>query len=579
MVLQALGTFLLTASLFAQDAPATGTAQSTPPRVEQSAPPSSSPEHSQITGLSGAVLKVTTKMVLIDVVVTGRDGKPVGGLTAEDFEVLENGEKQDIKAFGVSTPPKADAPQPQHRVLPPGMFTNTIDFRPEEGAPVIMLFDTVNTPWADQAYGRSQLLEFLKKNAGRRNIAIYLLGHKLQLIQDFTNDPEVLEQVASGLALRALPPDVPDSDAPAIDPTAPVTTPSNDPSQLLALVNQQLAQDNMAVTKHDRDMAIAVTLEAFRNIARHAGALPGRKELVWLSSGFPLNFDVAANTNFVAVLQETTSLLTDAEVSVYPVDISGLVAFDPNSVQAGMAHLNATHAGMYQIASRTGGLALYERNDIDRAIQIAVDDGSTYYVLGYYPKNKKWNGEFRNIHVNVRKPGLQVRSRKGYYAVAPANTTKPQAEAAHSDFLRAITQDNGASGMLPLFVQVVVPDKGDLDRHVLTLEGYSPVFVDFRVDPRSLLFTPQANGVQQSELRFITMVLDQKGKPVTTKSDSLTANLTPATYAEVMRTSLAFRQKLSLAPGRYRLRVGVCDLKSNLIGTLTAHAEVPPQKP
>jgi hypothetical protein len=133
--------------------------------------------------------------------------------------------------------------------------------------------------------------------------------------------------------------------------------------------------------------------------------------------------------------------------------------------------------------------------------------------------------------------------------------------------LRALAEDSGSAGMLPLFTQVISPD-----------EGHSQVFVDIRVDPRSLLFTPQANGFQQSELKFITVVWDEKGKPVTTKSDTLTANLSPATFAEVMRTSLALRQKLDLTPGTYKLRVGVCDLKTNLIGTLTAHAEVAEQK-
>jgi VWFA-related protein len=372
-------------------------------------------------------------MVVVDVVVTGHDGKPVAGLKADDFEVQEDGSKEEIKAFGASIAPSPNAPPLKHRSLPPGLFTNTIGFHPEEGAPIILVFDTINTSWEDQAYGRSQLLEYLKKNAGRRNMAIYVLGHRLQLIQDFTFDPEVLEQAASNMVVRRLATQYGDTGNMSISPTGPPRPPSNDPGQLLAQVSEDLSQDLQAVTTADRDQAIALTLEAFRNITRHAGALPGRKELIWLSSGFPLSFDVAANTPFVSVLQETANLLTEAEVAVYPVDISGLVAFDADSMEAGMSYLRSTHAGMYQIASRTGGLALYERNDIDRAIEIAAEDGSTYYVLGYYPKNRNWNGEFRTIHVKVRRPGLQVRSRKGYYALAPEKSRKGKSDPTHAE--------------------------------------------------------------------------------------------------------------------------------------------------
>ena len=73
----------------------------------------------------------------------------------------------------------------------------------------------------------------------------------------------------------------------------------------------------------------------------------------------------------------------------------------------------------------------------------------------------------------------------------------------------------------------------------------------------------------------MTIVLDANGKPVTSKLDILNTNLTPQTFAEVMATRLSVRQLFDLHAGKYLLRIGVRDLKSNLIGTVLAKVEVP----
>jgi hypothetical protein len=89
------------------------------------------------------------------------------------------------------------------------------------------------------------------------------------------------------------------------------------------------------------------------------------------------------------------------------------------------------------------------------------------------------------------------------------------------------------------------------------------------------LFELQADNRQQALVEFVTVVHDAHGKTVVTKSDVLKTSLTPQTFVQVMSSSLAVRQKLDLAAGKYLLRIGVRDAKSNLIGTLIAHVEVP----
>ena len=72
---------------------------------------------------------------------------------------------------------------------------------------------------------------------------------------------------------------------------------------------------------------------------------------------------------------------------------------------------------MLDIADKTGGKAYYNRNDIDNALGDGIEDGSTYYMIGYYPQNKNWDGRFRKIEVKTRRTGIKLRYRTGYFAL------------------------------------------------------------------------------------------------------------------------------------------------------------------
>src|SRR5262249_39662584 len=134
-----------------------------------------------------------------------------------------------------------------------------------------------------------------------------------------------------------------------------------------------------------------------------------------------------------------------------------------------------------------------------------------------------------------------------------------------SQFFAAVAKEEEAAGALPFFAEVIPPDKEDRQ-----------AFVDVRVDPHSVLFTSaQREGRQQAQVELYTLALEAKNnKVVTIKSDIMTMNLTAKTFDELMKSGLSIRQKIDLSPGSYKLRVGVRDTKSNLIGTLTALLDI-----
>ncbi|MGC2694401.1 MAG: VWA domain-containing protein, partial [Candidatus Angelobacter sp.] len=334
------------------------------------------------------------------------------------------------------------------------------------------------------------------------------------------------------------------------------------------------------------DQRVKFTLEALQKIARNVAGYPGRKNLIWLSAAFPFFVDpsvagLSDARNYQPEVQQAADLLTNNEVAVYPVDVRGLVGpFLPDAasdvqrrggfggravtsvVSARSMALGASHNAMDHLAEQTGGRAYYNRNDIDHGIATSVSDGSTYYSLGYYPTDKNWDGKFRKIEMKVAGKGLHVRYRHGYYAEDTGHLTPEQNKAGRQEFLEAMALDAPAATLLPVVSRVAAPDK-----------DHPQVFVTIGVDPHSVVFEPQANDRQQGKLEFATIVIDANGKPVTSKSDILDTELTPQTFAQVMGGSLVVRQRFDLPPGSYLLRIGVRDLKSNLIGTLTAKVE------
>ncbi len=101
------------------------------------------------------------------------------------------------------------------------------------------------------------------------------------------------------------------------------------------------------------------------------------------------------------------------------------------------------------------------------------------------------------------------------------------------------------------------------------------VVVNFGVDPQSVLFEAAEDGLRHAAVDFVTLAFDRKGKVVASESNVLNTALKPETYAKVMASRVPFPQKITLAPGKYRLKLGVYDQKTRLIGTLSATVEVP----
>jgi VWFA-related protein len=546
---------------------------------------------------SATVLKATTRLVVVDVVATGKRGEAVTDLERPDFTVLEDGKEQTVRIFSFQQPKTPAAGQagpagvvPAALKLPDNVFTNAPRYTPSSALNVVLL-DALNTTLPHQAYVRDQMLKFLGKMPQGQPVAVYTLGSKLTLLQDFTSDPETLRAVIK--KLKGSTSALLDNPAGGADQEL-LPAGAVDAGLVPASMLASMMQFEQERTSFMTDMRVTYTLNALNAIARSLSGYPGRKNLVWVSEAFPISIDpnmeltgdiFAGTRNYGPQIAAAADNLIDAQIAIYPVDARGL---EPNSVfdvsnpgrdkfgramngprmGSAISNENAAlqnvHGAMNDMAERTGGKAFYNRNDIDSAIGKSIEDGSTYYTLAYYPENKNWNGKFRKIQVKVNRSGVKVRHRLGYYAVDPQVFAEQNKNQQATLFGDALSLDSPIATGLRFDAGVIQPSEQTQNR----------VLVNFAVDPHAISFDYQADGFQHAQVDCVVQAYTAKGKLIKTEASTMNASLKPDTFDKVMRSVFPCQQFIALPPGSYYLRLGVRDDRTGLMGTTNGKVTV-----
>lgn len=239
------------------------------------------------------ILRSTTRLVQLNVIVT-KGGQPAGGLKKEDFVVTDNGKPQDVTVFSQNS----SAPLPTTATpLPENTFTNRLEQKSGTPASItVILLDTLNTKWSDQAYARRQVVKFLQQIQPGDHIGVYTLGSSLKVLHDYTSDSaELLRRLASykGGAI------------PDLQGGEPMKGMDGDTLMLDSWLRGAGAT-GMERDFYTKDRTIG-TLKALEFIADHLSRVPGRKSLIWVSGGFPLTigFDNMAAWHDPTRLQES----------------------------------------------------------------------------------------------------------------------------------------------------------------------------------------------------------------------------------------------------------------------------------
>ena len=514
-------------------------------------------------------IKTTTRLVVVDVVALDSKGTPISDLKSEDFSLLEDGRPQQISIFTFQHP--TQAPVEATVPLPANVFTNVPAAKPTSLN--VILLDALNGEFSSRAYAREQLIKFLEEGHSNQPVAVYALENHLKLLHDFTTD--IKEAVG---AIRGYRPQV-INHMDTVEATASPFTQKGD---------FQNGPRNMETT-----------LGALNLLAQALSGYPGRKNLIWLSEAFPMqlfpdlfpspaslatmrgsiasdspgpfdtlrgpgqagiaqasqstNSTLWANSDYAAMVRKVANALMNAQVAVYPIDAAGV----------GKLSRTSNLATMRDVAERTGGKTFAGQNDLQASIRGSIDDGSTYYTLAYYPENKNWGGQLRQIDIKTDKPGISLRYRRGYYAVDPSLATK----------------EEDSKKLLEEFSHALGPDVPSatavLFRAVLTspVDNNNKVVVNFAIDPHTLTFTE--SGGHHVSLSCAAVVFTEKGSLVKDTVSTINSPIASADFKKLMDTTLPCRTTVELKPGKYLMRLGVMDRSTRMLGTTTATVTVP----
>ena len=558
------------------------------------------------------VIRTYSNIVVIDVVVTDSQGNPVKNLPASAFTLTEDKKPQTLRHFE-----EHDAPADGTRVaaappLPPGLFSNRPP-APENGPMNVLLLDYLNTPRMVQPHMHDQLVEYLKKAPAGTRIAVFGLSNRLYMLQGFTADMGVLK---AALSYKKGPSPVsnllrdPVQGGSANDTTLSSNL-SGDPN--LDAASDAVKRFEAVRTSDYERLQAQATLAAFDQLARYLVAIPGRKNVLWFSAGFPLDVQPDVNSptagGIAAVsnddeIRKTDNLLTQAQVAVYPIDSRGVTSFmnpidgtGTDSLMDMAKDESNHHLAMEAMAEDTGGKAFYNTNDLTKVISSAVSNGSNYYTLTYSPTNKVWDERFRAIKVTVDQPRVKLAYREGYYAIDPNNKNLVAIKGAAMALVQPTTM---ATAMLHggpeeseiLFkvrirpsdsapsMAVLQSNQSNPDPKVKVEGPFKAYGVDLVPDSKSVSCNEGADGNRHCAVEVWTFVYNGDGEKLITASNRLHTVLTADQYAKLLSGGMAFHQEISVPlKGRYFLRTAIHDLNSDRVDaveipvTQVAHLE------
>ncbi len=543
----------------------------TPPSANASKPPQT----------ATSAIKIETRVVLLDVVVTNHKGETIPDLRREDFNIEEDGKPQSLSAFDEHS--RHTAPPLNFPALPPNVFSNAQAIKPS-GSVNILLVDLLNTqPWSQKDVC-NQTVKYLQTVPRGTRLAIFTLStQQLRLARGFTTDFSGLSaslEDKSGV--------VPESSW--LNPT-----PSRNAAELKGLetmimmqaapaaveVVQQYLGEEVAARASERT---ELTLQAFQHLARYLSRIPARKNVVWFADSFPISFipnDKSRAPQHQQRVRQTSDMLTAAQIAIYPVSAHGL-AGDPtfevtdmlgNTRESMLYNQSTSQIAAETIAQETGGRAFYNTNGLDAAMAKAIDEGSHYYTLAYAPTNTKTDGKYRHIEVKLSDRDYKLSYRRGYYADKPESPAAGEQSA--GDPLIPLV----GFGM-PNFDQITYEIQAnplqpqpapDARRTGLNAELKSPFTrygVDVSVSLRDFAFQTTPDGVHHGRIEAMLVAYDREGKIVNVVKRSSRLALKPEDYSALQANGLPFHLEIDVPSGDIYLRTGIYDLSSGNAGTL-----------
>lgn len=533
------------------------------------------------------IVKISTTLIQIDAVVTDKKGNVVTDLTAKDFEIFENGKKQEISNFSFVTANRAAAAPGSERTLEASKNKNAVPIpaakiKPEQvRRTYALVVDDLGLSFPSVFFVREALKKFVDEQVAEGDlVAIIRTGGGIGALQSFTSDKRQL--LANINKLKWNP-----QGRGGVGAFAPIDS-TNLPRNNAADADN--SKDFEAATEEFRNDNFSIgTLGALNYIIRGMDTLPGRKSLVLFSEGFQTytkDRGMRTPTRIAAALRFLADRANRSAVSIYTLDPRGLDA--PGSATAeddisdifgsGSSALSDrrdafldSQQTLRYLAEETGGLAYINQNSIGRGLRKAVNDQNDYYLLGYQPDEAIFDpkkAKYNNLEIKLTRPGLKIRYRSGFFGVADEKIkTLPQTP--QQRLVRALTSPFGASEVKLNLYPIFQNDAKTGD----SIEAL------VYIDTKSLDFKKEADGNFKTNIDLVAMTFGDNGMQISELAKNYTIQVNEKNHRAMIDRGLIYAVNVPIKKtGGYQFRVAVLDTKSGKVGAASQFIEVPNTK-
>jgi VWFA-related protein len=560
------------------------------------------------------VIRIDVNLVQVDAVVTDAKGKPVTDLKVEDFELLQDGQPQKITGFDfinlaerrpTATPTISVQPRTRETDVPPPPSMPSLRADQIQRTMAIVVDDLALSfdsavrvretlkKWVDTEMRTGDLVAIVRTRSG--------MGSMQRFSMDRQTLRAAIDQIRYG--------------------------PGRVGTSSVAPLRGAMPTDGVLDTSlFDDEVAHAYltgSLVAIRDVIRGLRDLPGRKSLILFTEDMRFTYleGTAVPTRSLVTRTGETYMrrLADeanrSSVVIHAVDprgvfFTGLTAEDNGNVtletlvaepvtdaeaqaQAEQAQtqgntapgppvpatadrvnqrydqLIASRDGMVELTRRTGGLFAASTNDIGAALRQVVDDGDGYYLLGYQPDlttfdiNKQT--AFHSLRVRVKRPGLTVRSRSGFFG-SPDTRSVPEPEARRNQLTKALTSPFESGDVRVRLTGLVYPG----------LKEAASITVMLHFDTRDVAFTESPEGLRAAEVDIVAVTFDAEGEPVDTMARTAKLAVPKEFYPELLKSGFVYALELPIKkPGAYQLRAVLRDAGTQRIGSAMQFINVP----
>ena len=540
----------------------------------------------------GDVVKISTNLIQLDVVVTDKKGNQVMDLKPEDFEIYENGKKQDISNFSYIFNKTAKQPTDSQPSTPNSKDKFSIPPPPSKlkleqiRRTYAIVIDDLGISFDNIYWTQQSLKKFINNEMQEGDlVAIIRTGSGIGALQSFTSDKRQLLAAIDKIKWNP-------QGRGGISTFAPIRSTLKD--NLDGKIGadgkvkrsqgkeQEKRSENLVNELRSENFAVG-TLGALNYIIRGMRDLPGRKSLMLVSEGFPgisRSGELATQSRIYDKLKILADLANRSSVIIYTLDPRGLQVpgmatgeddlSDTNDIRLQTREQNffASQQTLRYLAYETGGIPYVNQNDLAYGLEKAVEDQSGYYLIGYQPNSDTFDpkkNKFNELTIKLKRDDLKVRYRSGFFGitdkeVAQVNQTPQQ------KIYAALTSPFNAND-ISLSVNTLFAEDEKNGEFIRSL---------VKIDANDLKFTSEADGKRKANFDLIAMTFGDNGVPIDNVSQNYTIQVSEKIYRKILENGFVYNLVVPIKkPGAYQFRIALRDSASEKVGSASQFIEVP----